>query len=62
MLSGVADEAFSSVSAGKLKRWLLSKDVDVSGCIEKSDLIKRAKNLRLPFHELLVPPAQKLKR
>ncbi len=39
----VTMEDLEGMSAGKLKKWLLSKRVDIAGCLEKSDLLSAAK-------------------
>ena len=36
-------EDLGTMSAGKLKKWLVGKGVDITGCLEKQDLIEKAK-------------------
>ena len=38
-------EEASALSAGKIKKLLLSKGVDITGCLEKADLIEKLKTL-----------------
>ena len=53
MASAEAREELEKVSTGKLKRWLVSKSVDIGGCLEKADLIERAlSQSSLPLSEL----------
>jgi len=38
-------EDLAGMSAGKLKKWLLGKGADTTGCLEKQDLIEKAKEI-----------------
>mmetsp|Transcript_3832 Transcript_3832/g.8781 ORF Transcript_3832/g.8781 Transcript_3832/m.8781 type:complete len:232 (-) Transcript_3832:333-1028(-) len=46
-----------ALSAGALKRWLVGRGVDVSGCLEKGDLIERAKQSGVTLEEDDLPTA-----
>ena len=39
------ENALKDLSAGKLKQLLLQSNVDITGCLEKSDLIEKLKSL-----------------
>lgn len=48
------------VSTGKLKRFLVSNGVDVADCLERDDLVKKAKATPdLPLQQLVSPEASK---
>ena len=38
-------EEACALSAGKIKKLLLSKGVDITGCLEKADLLEKLKTL-----------------